>query len=298
MTKQHKHLEIYASIIDTKKVHKELEKVSSHDLYDVCKAFKSNVDNLANVCFLPVSLSHEAVSQTEWIERFRRSMQKGKLSGTKENQKAEIEKRMNELDHNDNASWTLSVLDESIIRDEIKAGITSLFNLAIINLWTIIETLSCDMWVAIVNANPETIGKKAVEGKKELLSKSLTNLLIENSFELSLKNNIGSVASAAYNFSGTRDISRSFSIILNNQRDSINEIFKKPALIEVQALRNALVHNGGVIDEAYCRMTENNSKLGKTIEMTGKDVARIANEALFICSEFILLIDSSIQQNA
>jgi len=282
------------SSINVKEIFEELIEVNSTEILPICESFKSNINNLQNVCFLPVSIAHAAVDQTAWIERFRRATQKGEPEGTKEEKKVEIERRMEELDNSDNVGWTLTVLDDLVEQEEsVRAAITSLFHLSVINLWTIIETLSLDLWIAVVNEHHTTLGKIVVNDKKEQISRTLTNILVENSFEISFKDRIGSIASSAYDFTGTKDISKSFVTLFKTQRTAIETIFKSSELVRVQAMRNALVHNGGIIDEAYCRMTKDNSKLGEHIKINGKEFSELSSCVLSLCSKFIKLVDGA-----
>ncbi|MEZ8692476.1 hypothetical protein AB6D15_09170 [Vibrio splendidus] len=186
------------------------------------------------------------------------------------------------------------MLDEFVDEDEdVKAGLTSLFNLALINLWTIVETLSLDLWVAVVNEHHGTLGKLAVNERKEAISKTLTNILVENSFEVSLKSSIGTIAARSYDFTGVKDISKSYSIIFKSQKPQIESIFKYPELIKLQAMRNALVHNGGVIDEAYCRMVRDHSSLGQRVEIDGQEFSKLANSVLQLCVQLLETVDEA-----
>jgi len=226
-------------------------------------------------------------------------MLQGDLIGSKEEQKIEIERRMEKLDNNDSLDWSLNILDDLIKDDDtgIKQGIVSLLNFSTVNIWTIFEVLSGDIWIAIVNARPKTLGKAAVEYKKENLMKSITNMMIESSFELSLKNRIGEIASSEYDFSSVSGIIKAFSIILEKDKPTIKLLFNKKELKEVQAIRNMIVHNGGVIDQAFCGMINDESKLGQKIEITGDELTKYANIVFKICTDLILLVDSKIQNS-
>lgn len=293
MSKKHKNTKLYAATIDVEVIKDSLKDVSTKELNHVIESFKSNIDNLSNVTFLPVSIAYGAVRHTEWIERFRRASEKANKKGKREDQKAEIEALMDKFDSNDNESWSLSVLDGLIEDDEIRKGISSLFSLAIVNLWTVVETLSTDLWIAIVNGKPETFGKAAIQEYKDVISKHITNALIESSFEDSLKSRIGEISSQAYDFTGTTGIAKAFSVILKKQNKDIQSLFKNADLVKLQAMRNVLVHNGGIIDKAYCRMLQDKagSFLGNRVELNANEFSSLANNVLKLCVQLILLAD-------
>ncbi|MCG9564635.1 hypothetical protein L1D28_23995 [Vibrio chagasii] len=294
MSKKYKNIDTYTSIIDVALVKASLSDIQSTELFAIRDSLISNVTNLSNVCFLPVSIAHRAVHQTEWVERLRRALKEGNLNGTKEERKIEIERRMERLNNNDVESWALSVLDEFVDDDEeVKNGFASLFNLAIINLWTIVETLSLDLWVTVVNEHHATLGKLAVNEKKDQISKTLTNILVENSFEVSLQDKIGSIAARSYDFTGVKDISKSYSVIFKTQRPQIENIFKNQHIVKLQAMRNVLVHNGGVMDEAYCRMVKDDSNLGQRIEINGKKFSELATNVFSLCTDLIKIVDEA-----
>ncbi len=271
----------------------------SSELIDICHSFKTNIDSLTSASLLPLSIAYNTANKTDWIERFRRAMAQGSLKGTKEEQKIEIENRMEKLDHNDSFNWSLDVLDDLIEDTDtgIKRGIESLLNFSTVNIWTIFEVLSGDIWIVLVNARPKTLAKVAVEYKKENLMKSITNMMIESSFELSLKNRIGEIASSEYDFSSLNGIIKAFTIILQKDKLTIKSLLSQPELKKVQAIRNMVVHNGGLIDEAFCGMIDDESKLGQNIEITGAELTGYANTIFRICTDLILFIDNVIQQN-
>ncbi|MEZ8692475.1 hypothetical protein AB6D15_09165 [Vibrio splendidus] len=104
MSKKYKNINMYASVLEMESIESALSNLKSEELFPVRDSLISNVANLSNVCLLPVSIAYRAVHQTEWVERFRRALGEGKPNGTKAQQKAELEKRMDRLDNSDTES--------------------------------------------------------------------------------------------------------------------------------------------------------------------------------------------------
>tara|TARA_R110000851_G_scaffold330847_2_gene504201 strand:- start:1577 stop:2506 length:930 start_codon:yes stop_codon:yes gene_type:complete len=293
-----KHLKRYASAIKTTTLKEALEVVQSVELKAPCTVLLGNLEHLSATALLPVSLVCNTTHQTDFYERFRRAMMQGELQGTKEEQRAEIEKRMEALDKKDHFEWSLSILD-SLIEDQeigVSKGISGLFNMNLAFLWSIFETFVIDVWITAVNSRPESIGRAVVEERKEFLMKTIFNLAVDSNFNLSIQERIGNISATAYDFTSIRGISKAYEVAFKKKKPKLNSIFKNQKLLCVNALRNVTIHNGGVIDEAYCRMLEDFSKLGDKVELTGHQLQEYANTIIDIVIELIQTIDQFLAQ--
>lgn len=286
--------DIYLAVLEKEKIFKDLDTIKSPELEHVISALRFNIDSLGSSMMLPMTIAYNAIEKKDWYERLRRALS---TVENNENTKA-IESKMEEMYLNDTIDYVYDILDE-LVEDEgtgFKRGITTSFNSLIVYLWTIIETLTTDTWISIVNSNPDTLGKAAFQCRKDIITKSIGQSLLEASFDINFRNLIGTISAKEYDFSNPKGIIKAYSVILVSEKEQIKSILNNKIIREVQSFRNVIVHNSGIIDDACCKMIKDNSKLGTNIEISGKELLNYVENVLNICIDFLNVIDKTLKK--
>jgi len=272
--KKRKHLDLYAAAISMNDLEEYNKTIVSKIVTLVSQRFTTNMRSIANVALLPVLLVYHGVSDTSSIERFRRAMMKGELPDDKEKAKKIIEQRMKKMDKQDDLDWSFSILD-SLVEDEpeLIESIQNAHKQNILSLWTTFEVLASDLWIEAVNEFPSKLGMAAFKKRKERMSGIIVKSFLESGFRLDMSGDFGNAVAVCYDFSGVADIAHNYRTVFGKVGKSIhNELKNNKELILLQALRNIIIHNGGIIDKVYSGLTGNDSILGSNITVKGKDV--------------------------
>jgi hypothetical protein len=145
---------------------------------------------------------------------------------------------------------TMRPLDQS--RDSLGGAL-------MIAAWTAVETASTDLWVAVANKKPKTIGLKVAKspnqdikpGKQPLYEsgKSIKLTALEK-YGLDLREHMGDVLGERFHFGildGLKDAYRQ----AFGKESPIAKIFDDQDLGALHAFRNILVHRGGCVDATF-----------------------------------------------
>ena len=287
------HFQAYAAIINTKKVVHCLKTVHSDNLKLTCKTFHDNLESLSNAVMLPFSIAVGAVEQTNWIERFRRAAIELNLDEKNDVPREVIEERMKELDRGDNLEWSFDIVEDLFKNnEEVNEGIRNLLKIAVVNLWTIIEVLSSDVWLVVVNFSPLDLGRAVYHARKDRVSKILLDRLCAFGFDVTLSNEIGTISHPFFDFTGLKGIKDAFDTAFGKSAFEItNRLVTEPRLRKLQAMRNLIVHKGGIVDEAYRNMTGEALEVGTKLLIRGDDFTKLAKSVIQTGCELILFVD-------
>jgi hypothetical protein len=148
--------------------------------------------------------------------------------------------------------------------------------------WTAFEALATDLWVKAVNLRPMTLGlagleakafdkkskrvpihpKRDVETPKPVRNPIRLDLLLEHHFNLSDKLGTILLRSRKFDFNRADGIMYAYAVLFG---DAARKVFKKhnDALLILEAIRNVLVHKGGLIDGPFQERARKDPVLSK-----------------------------------
>jgi hypothetical protein len=285
----HKHTAI-ADITDFKSYLNSIESVT---LKDVTQNLKNNLDILDSSLILPVMLVQRGVNKVDFLERFRTAYSNIK---PQERNKDTIEQEMNRLDEERKMSdidHTLEILDEMIGEDnQVSNTLENMFRLNTLHLWTLFEVYCQDIWKCCVNAYPESLGKGAFEYKKEKCTSRIIKEFTENQFTINYKDSLGDFLAEFIDFSGVRDVTKAFKNAFGTSFKPIeNKLLENIDLINLQSLRNQIIHKSGIVDAQFLAKTNNlEYNIGDVIEIDGVFFEKIyvsVTKAIWILTEYV-----------
>jgi hypothetical protein len=133
--------------------------------------------------------------------------------------------------------------------EESKASIEIFGGSLLIQAWTVFESLSEDLWESALNFHPGTL---AALSEKSRIS---FNDLQANSFDLRGKMGTILKESSVVGFRSLSAIQASYQLAFSRQGKSIQDVLSDPGLRYAAAVRNLLIHKGGVVDAEFIEQT-------------------------------------------
>jgi hypothetical protein len=168
--------------------------------------------------------------------------------------------------------------------------------------WCSYELLMKELWEFAVNTNGKFISKNLLKNLSDLdgldyihRGKYISlDYLARYDFDLS--NKLGSALLYKFDFTSPNGIkeaySRAFprSVAIKNALDNRH-------IIELEAARNVIVHNAGIIDEDYCRKTNiDKSEISKRLKINSRKVVELCNSISESVLPMMVAISSIISQ--
>ncbi len=190
-----------------------------------------------------------------------------------------------------------------------------------VRAWTIFEVLAGDLWVEVLDSNPEVLGKSAAEydrreaGDAESVISGNKNKKNDPdvkgrtiqvpldalvSCNWNLANRLGTYCKEKFNFQTFEKIKEAYEYVWPKPyAGRIHEIFDI-GLREVAAIRNVIVHNGGEVDEKFKRQLAPENPLrdlpiNQHIPLDGRMAMRLADMATRKAQGLITLVDDSLR---
>ena len=140
---------------------------------------------------------------------------------------------------------------------------------SLVNVWTVFESTSKEIWMSILNNYQDKFLNNIIESKTDedvegIIGKSISiNLLGKYNFNVNKK--LGNILSGKYDFTSCSGIKKAFVDLDRTQKDSLN-FLDESNLVKFENLRNLIVHKAGIIDDLYIKKNAlPNESLGKKI---------------------------------
>jgi hypothetical protein len=165
--------------------------------------------------------------------------------------------------------------------------------------WTAFETLAESIWETALNEHPQ--GLAALDGvagknrKRGDEPKSLP-LPILQKYRYDLSSHMGTILKDRYPFDRLEGIQRAYSDAAFEDDQKILGLILRSELQVLAAIRNALIHNGGIIDEEYLKHRKilpspAVGAVGTPIALDGEIVAAVVIPVVQIAGQLIAVID-------
>jgi hypothetical protein len=265
----------------------------------------------------------------------------GKVAPTRyapDEQGEKIFERMQELMRADTAELMKHIDDpaklEQIVQDTIeiggspavllsasdnqRAGFDALFLSYITTMWTVFETLAGDLWETAINEKPNQLAqlsgqtRRLKKGKQPPLDSSVPSserregksvkLDSLQYYNWNLAGKMGTVLKTRCDFARLEGIRNAYAEAFSKKADDIDKILLDDALDILGALRNVIVHKGGIADREYLEKRAYLSNLplaeiGQPIPIDGQVTAHAIGEVIFCCAKLVDTVDEWLANN-
>ena len=174
--------------------------------------------------------------------------------------------------------------------------------------WTIIETMSADLWEAALNIHPSSLANltgapKRLKGgqinqpgsaSKESKSVRLDEI---SKHEFNVANKMGTILRGRFEFSSLDGIREAYASAFDKGSAEIDRAIADKSLDTLSAFRNVIVHRDAVADSEYVRKTKFLSSLpaatvGHHLLLDGDIVVRLLKPAIAAANQLFIAVDS------
>ncbi|WP_247830198.1 hypothetical protein [Bradyrhizobium sp. 200] len=174
--------------------------------------------------------------------------------------------------------------------------------------WTIIETMSGDLWEAALNAHPSSlanltgshrrlkggqINKSTPQIAKESKSVPLDSIS-RHGFDVS--NKMGTILRTKFDFASLDGIREAYACAFAERSAQIDRALTDTSLDALSAVRNVVVHRDAQADSEYVRRTKHLSsipkaEIGQHILLDGGVVVRLLKPAISAANQLLIAVD-------
>ena len=174
--------------------------------------------------------------------------------------------------------------------------------------WTIIETMSGDLWEAALNAHPSSlanltgspkrlkggqVNKSSAQSAKEWKSVSLDDISMHG---FNIENKMGSILRSKFNFASLEGIREAYACAFGNRSPQVERALIDPSLDSLSAIRNVIVHRDAHADNEYIKKTKGLGALPKAelrehILLNGDIVVRLLKPAIVAANQLLIAVD-------
>lgn len=181
--------------------------------------------------------------------------------------------------------------------EEIRSCFNNIGLNALVNSWTLFEAFSKDIWVNILNNNPQFLNQKIINTKVEndngANSKTIPlNILSKYNYDVS--RHLGEILSIKYDFTGVEGLKKAFKDLLNLEDKEIS-FFNDLKINQLEICRHIIVHNAGLIDSRYLsRSKRTNETINQKLQLDIMEVNDMINYSINCVKQLLLLADKKI----
>jgi hypothetical protein len=194
-------------------------------------------------------------------------------------------------------------------------GLQFLFSLSV-QAWTIFEVAAKKLWVLALNSDPKRLGRagiqtpvspgaepegSVIQPQKKPAVNIPIDILVDCDFNLSGK--LGTYSEPKFNFQKLDKIREAYEAVWPKIWHSEFATVFDMSLKESAAVRNVIVHKGGIIDAAFAQQVTSNSKLHKLpiekpIPMDADLAHRVASTSVTKAQALVGIVDRCLAGNS
>jgi hypothetical protein len=189
----------------------------------------------------------------------------------------------------------------SLLEDAASDGIQAWLAALVTGTWTAYEAMAEGLWEAALNACPRGLAElKGNRNSTEDDRKVPLKVLQKYNYDLS--HHMGTILSGRYNFDRLDGMRDAFGDAFPPQATEIRQIVANKALDTLALVRNLIVHNGGIIDDAYLRRKSDLppklvAVLGSAIHLDGEIVAEVIRPVIDAGQRLLQAVDKWISSS-
>lgn len=170
---------------------------------------------------------------------------------------------------------------------------------SLVNIWTIFESTSKEIWINLLNESQnkfltnilETSSDNDIEG----LSGKNISIALLGKYNFDVNNKLGIVLSNKFDFTSCSGIKKAYMSLCRSKKSTF-DILDDKNLLFLECLRNLIVHNAGIIDDSFLKKwPEFKNKAGKKILINNLVYSRLEKAAIVSMTKLFEFGDSEIQ---
>jgi hypothetical protein len=175
--------------------------------------------------------------------------------------------------------------------------------------WTIIETMSADLWESALNAHPSSLANltgapKRLKGgqtnQSGSVSKESKSVRLDeiSKHEFNVAHKMGTILRGRFEFSSLDGIREAYASAFDKESAEIDRAITDKSLDALSAIRNVIVHRDAVADTEYIRKAKFLSSLppaatvGHHLLLDGDIVARLLKPAITAANQLFVATDN------
>jgi hypothetical protein len=288
-------------LLETSPLAKGLKKVKIKEFKLLGEKFHDNLDSVSNMIVLPHTLLA--------IEHVKRSLVPHELEAALIARVKMIASQANEDDEHEYYSKVREEVFESKVlpnmetmideameggektflsllgyeRDKVQKPYQALLYSSIVWVWCSFEVLMKELWEVALNLGGKYTSKNViknlpeVDGSGDVFRRKSININYLAKYDYDLSNRLGSALSYKFDFTSLSGIKGAYTRAFPKSAN-ISDALSNKQILELEAARNVIVHNAGVIDEEYCKKTDTNEgEVGKNLELNSRKVCEYGN---------------------
>lgn len=158
-------------------------------------------------------------------------------------------------------------------------------------MWTALECLARDLWIAFINNSSTSIAHKAFRAlERDDVQRKFIAISDLVKYGFDIRNKVGNILASKFSFTDFEGIRNAFRVI--EPEDDLASDTTARALFLLEKTRHLLVHKAGYVDEKFKRETGDSSSLGTRITLTTDRMQEWANAVVEVGTTMIRTVDS------
>jgi hypothetical protein len=136
------------------------------------------------------------------------------------------------------------------LRGELRGAGEAWLAAQITGTWTAFEAMAEELWVAAINHHPKILAEIGKKGSAEDKKIDLSWL---HRYGYNLSNKMGEVLRKKYSFDKIVEMKEAYETAFSEDAQAILDIVTNRSLDALALTRHVIVHNGGIIDDAFLK---------------------------------------------
>jgi hypothetical protein len=236
------------------------KKLTSEPLIKIGTAAKDNLVQIAITIALPHFLMTRSVENLKHFQYIlegavatKNDIQPKTNEGKKQlNEFVKAKFDANEKEHSEEGRKLFNDLRNNSPYIESAIRIQALNSL--VNVWTIFESTSKDIWIYVLNNFQSKFLNNILDARTEEEIEGITGKFVSISllgkYGFNVNNKLGNILSSKYDFTSCSGIKKAF-IDLDKANKNTFDFLNDRNLFQLELIRNLIVHNAGIIDDSY-----------------------------------------------
>jgi hypothetical protein len=155
-------------------------------------------------------------------------------------------------------------------------------------IWCSFEVLMKELWELALNYGGNYVSKDVVSKLSNLEHQDSIDLLRGRYISLdylakhgyNISSTLGSALSSKFDFTSVNGIKEAYSCAFPKSAN-IRDALDNKGIIGLEATRNVVVHNAGVVDEAFCKkMNASKSEIGERLQLNSHKLCDYGNSSI------------------
>lgn len=291
---------------EIEKLENSCNKLKNRELLIFATKFQIGIENIITTLSIPLSFLAHGLRKSKAFHFSLQDSQKivmnSKGYAEKDPKKTAQElvdyftKLLKEKDENivNEASDEINLLINNVA--EVRNSYKNLSLNALINVWTIYEAISKDLWIYLVNKYPHkfisNINKISNPNDSQFSFKSISINDLEK-YQFDVSKCMGTILSSKYDFTSSNGINKAFSTVLGLKKEK--QLITNKYLFQLENIRHLIVHNGGIIDENFVKKTKySKSEINTEIYLEKEEIEIMINSCIDSFIEILSKIDEKL----